>query len=59
MGMSIRCTHKMDKKKRLVAWATDCRGEHAQGFKKLICCTGCGAVLDKQIIPQEVAGVMK
>jgi len=57
--MSIRCTHKMDKKKRLVAWATDCRGEHAQGFKKLICCTGCGAVLDKQIIPQEVAGVMK
>ena len=56
VGMTNQCTHKGEKKEKLVAWATDCRGEHAQGFKKLICCTGCGAVLDKQMIP---AGVLK
>ena len=54
--MSIRCTHTMRRKERLVAWATDCEGTHTQGFKLIVCCTGCGAILDKKMIP---AGVMK
>lgn len=29
---------------RLVAWATDCRGQHWQGFKMMLCCKDCGCI---------------
>lgn len=54
MGMGMRCQHNMKKKERLVAWATDCKGTHAQGFKLILSCTGCGAVVDKKMIPAGV-----
>ena len=56
VGMTNKCTHKGEKKEKLVAWATDYKNIHTQGFKYLLSCTNCGAVLDKQMIP---AGVLK
>ena len=52
----MRCKHNMDKKKRLVAWATDCREGHTQGFKRVLSCTGCGEILERKMIP---AGVLR
>jgi hypothetical protein len=40
---TTRCDHKKAKVK-LVAWATDCKGEHEQGFRRAKCCAKCGCL---------------
>ena len=54
--MLNQCEHKGERKERLVAWATDYKTTHTQGFKYLLSCTGCGAVLEKKVVPY---GVMR
>jgi len=40
----MECEHKNTKVK-LVSWATDCKGQHEQGFKRMVCCADCGVVI--------------
>lgn len=48
MSNLMLCDHKKTKKK-LVAWATDCKGKHEQGFKMKECCCRCGKQVGQPI----------
>lgn len=41
-NITFKCDHKKTKRK-LVTWATDCKGNHEQGFKWVECCIRCGS----------------
>ena len=44
MSELMFCEHP-EAQVRLVAWATDCKGQHEQGFSHKYTCTSCGQVV--------------